>query len=74
MISPGNGRYRIQVAWYPLLTYDKWSKFMTAYNSLQLNLCTKAILGTEESGRCGDVTINRGSTLFHWVRIGKVYR
>ena len=47
---------------------------MTAYSSLQLNLFTTATLGTEESGRCGDVTINADSTLFHWIRIGKVYR
>ena len=47
---------------------------MTAYSSLQLNLFTTATLGTEESGRCGDVIIKGGSTLLHWVRIGKVYR
>ena len=46
---------------------------MTAYSGLQLKLCATATLGTEESGHCGDVTINGGSTLFHWVRIGKVY-
>ena len=41
-------------------------------NSLQLNLSTMVILGTEESGRCSEVAIEERYPLWRGSRCGEV--